>query len=247
MEKQDVIPAGSQPLKDEETTVETPPEPEAAPEPEGKLLGKFESPEDMAAGYSELEKVLGRQSAELSQLRQQAEKQAPAPAQEQEPPQDFVGARGVIEKQIEEGELSISEGLTKLSALTQQETEFQLEEKFAAYDEKRAATEQYDNFVGANPDFLEYEQQGALNEEMAANPMHDKFSAYYAVKAKVDTASAYEKGKEEALKLAKGADGTKSVLSKPGVTAREPVKPQKGLSDSDKVSGMMAALAAARS
>lgn len=254
MKKDGVIPAGSQPLdKTQETTAPkeseqktTQPEETKSEESDGKLLGKFKSPEELAASYSELEKVLGRQSAELNHLRNRVEESSAEPDEPPAPPEDFEQARADIEKLIDDGELSVSEGLTKLAAITKQETEYQLEAKFADFEQKREAKEQYNQFLNNNPEFLDYEEQGLLDAEMQKNPMHDKFSAFFAVKGKMEAQALYEKGKEEALKLAKGADGTRSVLAKPGGAAREPVQPQKGLSDSDKVSGMLAALAAAR-
>lgn len=250
MSKQDVMPAGSQSPnanKAEEQT-EQPEGTQGEPKPTEKLLGKFESPEEMAKSYTDLEKTMGRQKSELGDLRKQVEQQAfeAKALQDASPPQDFEGARAMIEQKIDDGEMSVTEGLTQLSVLTQQETAAQMEEKFAAYDEKRTANDQYSQFIGSNPDFIEMEESGMLAEEMRGNPMHDKFSAFHAVKGRMESQAAYEKGKEEALKIAKGADGTRSVLAKPGGSSRDVVAPQKGMNEGDKVSGMMSALQAAR-
>ncbi len=248
MAKQDVIPAGSQPPQEETTETKADNISDNATEPE-KLLGKFNSPEEMATSYKELEDTLGRQGSELGNLRKQMEAMNEDKAVvEADTGQvsDFAEMKSVIETKVEEGEISVSEGMSQMAEITQQQTAAQMEEKFAAYDEKRSAEGQYEKFINENPEFLEMEESGALNEVMQQNPMHDKFSAFYAVKGKAESDAAYERGKEEALKIAKGADGTKSVLSKPGSNSRDVTKPQKGMNDSEKVSGMMSALAAAR-
>jgi len=245
----DAIPAGSQPPQEEITETKADNTSDNAKESE-KLLGKFNSPEEMAASYKELEGTLGRQGSELSNLRKQVEAmnedRAVVETETGQQMPDFAEMTALIETKVEEGELSVSEGMAQMAEITQQQTAAQMEEKFAAYDEKRSAEGQYEKFINDNPDFLEMEESGALEEVMRQNPMHDKFSAFYAVKAKAESDAAYERGKEEALKIAKGADGTRSVLSKPGSSSRDIPKPQKGMNDSERVSGMMAALAAAR-
>lgn len=249
MTKQDVIPAGSQPLQVETTETKADNTTDNATKPE-KLLGKFNSPEEMATSYKELEDTLGRQGSELGSLRKQMEAmnedRAIVEAETGEQMPDFAEMKSVIETKVEEGEITVSEGMSQMAEITQQQTAAQMEEKFVAYDEKRSAEGQYEKFINENPEFLEMEESGALNDVMRQNPMHDKFSAFYAVKAKAESDAAYERGKEEALKIAKGADRTRSVLSKPGSNSRDITKPQKGMNDSEKVSGMMSALAAAR-
>lgn len=248
----DVIPTGSQPPKEEipEGTTDNKPDNKPDDTVSEKLLGKFNSPEEMATSYKELEDTLGRQGTELGSLRKQigAMSADKAEAEEQlgQPLPNFEELRSTIEDKVEEGEISVSEGMTQMAALVQQETEAALEDKFTAYDQKRSADDQYNKFIDTNPDFLEMEQNGALADEMATNPMHDKFSAYFAVRAKIDATAAYEKGKEDTLKISKGAEGTRLVLSKPGGEAREVVAPKKGMNDSDKIAGMMSVLQVAR-
>ena len=252
MAKQEVMPAGSKSPNADKATEQTETKADTSKQddtkPAEKLLGKFESPEELAKSYTELEQLAGRQKSELGDLRTkvaQADEEKTA-MEEANPPQDFVGAKALIERRIEDGEMSVAEGLTQLSALTQQESETRMEEKFAAYDSERTANDQYSQFIGSNPDFLEIEESGQLAEKMRTNPMHDKFSAFHEVKADMRETAAYEKGKEEALKIAKGADGTRSVLAKPGGSSRDVAAPQKGMNEGDKVSGMMSALQAAR-
>lgn len=255
MSKQEVMPAGSQsPNANKEETVppagETPKSGNDDKDVAGKLLGKFESPEDLAKSYAELETTLGRQKSEIGDLRkklQEVEQNISAsPNEPAEPPTDFEVLRQEVQQKVEDGELSIGEGLAKMSEITKQETAADMEQKFAEYDKKRTAEEVYSDFVDSHPDFLEMEQQGIIDQEMATNPMHDKFSAYWAAKAKVEAEAAYKRGQEEALKLARGADGTRQVLKGSGGTAREVPTARKGMPESERTAGMMAALQAAR-
>lgn len=221
---------------------------EGAGNDDGKILGKFKTPEDMAASYQELETKLGEQKNEIGALRKKVEDAAAIPPADEtkEPPKDFDAARTEIQDKIEGGEMSVPEGLKLLGDLTREQTAMELEQKFAEYDSERSAKEMYNSFINDNPDFLELDQSGALDAEINNNPMHDKFSAYFALKGQQQAEAAYEKGKEDALKLARGADGTRSVLSNPGSGAREAPKPQKGMGESEKVNGMLSALAASR-
>lgn len=213
---------------------------------EGIILGKFETPEALAESYQNLEKTLGSQKSELGALRNQVA-QLSKPVEDKPVDTNFASARSVVEKQIEDGELSLSDGLSKLSTLTQQETEATMEQKFATYDENRSASDAQADFIAANPGFEGLRASGALEEEMRTNPMHDEVSAYYAVKGRADTEAAFEQGKDEALKLAKGADGTKTVLNGNGQAARDFVQPKKGMNHTQKIDGMLGALSKARS
>ena len=238
----DQIPSGSMPPEKGQASEET-----TAPvekKDDGPILGKFKTPEDLAAAYTELEQTLGRQRQEIGDLRQQTQVQVPDDAGPE--PIDFGGERETIQNKIEDGDISLAEGLEQLSSLAQQETAAQMEQKFEEYDQKKTADNMYQEFVNSNPGFIEMDQNGMLAEEMKTNPMHDKFSAYFAVKGKQDAQAAYEKGQEEALKLAKGADGTRSVLAEPGNQPRAPIAPKKGMGEQDKVAGMIAALKSSR-
>lgn len=218
---------------------------------DGKILGKFETPEDLEKAYSDLENKMSQQANEIGKLRKQAKEtsaalQAKEKEKNSEPPKNYEEARAQIEDKVESGELSVTEGMTMIGELTREQTSAEMESKFEDYDRKRSADDMYSNFIHDNPDFLQMDESGALDDVVAKNPMHDKFSAYLLLKGQQDAQDAFEKGKEEALKLAKGADGTRSILQNPGAAAREAPKPKKGMSESDKVNGMMAALASAR-
>ena len=62
MPKQEVMPSGSA-LPDKEENAED--------KGGEKLLGKFDTPEDLAKGYTELETLLDKQGGEVGELRKQ--------------------------------------------------------------------------------------------------------------------------------------------------------------------------------
>lgn len=216
---------------------------------EGTILGKFKTPEDLERAYTELENKMSQQTNEIGQLRKQAKDASTAPKEkekEAEPPKDYDDARSQIEEKVESGEISVAEGMAMIGEITREQTSAELESRFEDYDRKRSADEMYSNFINQSPEFLQMDESGALDDVIAKDPMHDKFSAYLLLKGQQDAQDAFEKGKEEALRLSKGADGTRSILSKPGSTSREAPKPKKGMSERERVDGMMAALENAR-
>lgn len=216
---------------------------------DGKILGKFKTPEDLAKAYADLEAKMSKQSNEIGKLRKLTEQSQKPPQDEKkntEPPKNYDEAKAQIEEKVESGELSVTEGMTMIGELVREQTADELEQKFDEYDRKRSADEMYSKFINDNPDFLQMDESGALDDVIAQNPMHDKFSAYLLLKGQQEAQSAFEKGKEEALKLAKGAEGTRSILQNPGTAAREAPKPKKGMSESEKINGMLAALSSVR-
>lgn len=247
MKDENVMPAGSMPPEKQEgkATESKPGTGDGDGGGDKKILGKFKDAEEMESAYSHLEQTLGRQRQEIGDLRATVEDLSSANQPEVEEV-DYAAQRGEIEAKIEDGEMSVSEGLRALADIAKQETELNMEAKFGEFERKRNINEAYDRFLTENPDFSSYEESGEIAEEMRKDPMHDKFSAFFAVKARADAANAFEKGKEEALKLASGADGTRSVLSKPGTHARDVVQPKRGMPENERVNGMLGALAAAR-
>lgn len=218
-----------------------------------KLLGKFATAEDLAEGYTELEGLLDKQGTEVGDLRtQNAELQKNAKGDtepdtvDDENTTSFADQEKEILGKIDAGDMELAEGLAKITELTRAATTAELEGKFTDYDNQREAQERYDDFIGANPLFQELEASGKLDEVINNNPIHDKFSAYWALKAELDATEAYRKGQEEALKIAKGADPTTLVLGGPGGQSRETPTPKRGMSQGDQASGMMAAMQASR-
>lgn len=215
-----------------------------------KLLGKFDTPEDLAKGYTELETLLNKQGTEVGDLRKQnaelSAKKEPVKEKGGEDTKSYSDREKEILENIDKGDVELAAGMAELMSLTREETTKEMETKFSAHDDKRAAQDLYDDFVEDNPLFSELKTAGKLAEVMKTNPMHDEFSAYFAVKAELDAASSFEKGQEEALKISKGADGTRRVLGDTGSQNRDAPVPKKGMSQSEQAGGMLAAIQASR-
>ena len=242
MPKQEVMPSGSA-LPNKEDNVDD--------KGGEKLLGKFDTPEDLAKGYTELETLLDKQGGEVGDLRKQVtelSKTAEKPAEDKAgtPDDSFADKERSILERIDKGDIELATGMAELMSLTREETKREMETKFTDHDQKREAQDLYDDFVEDNPLFQELKAAGKLAEVMKTNPMHDEFSAFFAIKAELDATSSFEKGQEEALKIAKGADGTRRVLNDPGNQNREAPTPKKGMSQGEQAGGMMAAMQAAR-
>lgn len=219
---------------------------------DGKILGKFETPDDLATAYTNLEKEFGQKRDEVGQLRQQNEEltaaqQAAADKANAQPDVDFDAASADIQKKIEDGDLSLTDGMNQLMKITHDRTLNETEAKIADYDKEKSAQEMYDGFLKDNPLYTELDEAGELDAAIQANPMHDKFSAYYAIKAERDAKAAADAAREETLKLANGAAGSQVLLDGNGQGARDFVQPRKDLSPSEKLTGMQQALARARS
>jgi hypothetical protein len=259
---ENAIPAGSLPPEQNEG--------KAAPSPEtgneAPILGKFKSAEEVIPAYQNLEKELGRKGDELGMLRKQNEmlmnlvqNQGASPnaqAQSQEAPPDFDKGLNEAYSQIESGDLSLAEGLKRVSDLTAAKTAAQVRQEYARMDSERSAKSLQEQFQREHPDFQEALQSGELAALRAQQPMHDNFSAYWAWKATQSQAvaeqrakEAFEKGRTEAANLAAGANATGRVLGRSGSEARQTnTTTTQGLpaTEADKLTGMLGALRSAR-
>jgi len=185
------------------------------------LAGKFKTPEEMEQGYTNLEQKLGEQGEEVSTLRKQTQylteqlesgKQA---AQEEggQAGEDYNAKLQDIQNQIEEGELSVSEGLAKTSEITAAMATDQAMTKFHETQQQQAVEASKQKFAEDNPDFFELQKQGELEKVKSQYPgLHDDFSAYFQLKANQEAQAAYERGKQEMAKIAEGDKGTQKVL-----------------------------------
>ena len=244
MDEEKVMPAGAMP-----------PEPKPEPEPEPvKYAGKFESPDELASAYSELEKKLGEQGQELGTQRamnqtllqqlQQGQGQAKTPPTEPEAEAiDYDAQMQELMNAVEEGDLSIGEALMKSAQLSAQIAERNALSKYEEINNQRTLQQTQQHFLEANPDFLALQQTGALDSVKKQFPgLHDDFSAYYALKA--DHAAQQAAQKQETARIAQGDVRTEKVLQKPGTQAKNIGKKQGKMSDHDIKQSMLAQLAA---
>ena len=256
----DDMPAEPVEAEPEETTIEPDPEPE---EPV-LLAGKFKDVDELEKSYSELSTKLGDQGNRLGQaeeersllLKQLETMQGAAQAAPGEPDKvvAFDQQLEVISQQIEDGELSIGDGMkqtAKVSALMAQDETvkgIKAEQQQSDIDQSRQA------FTEANPDFFELQASGELELIKAQLPgFHDDVSAYYAAKtnaavAGLETAKAegIEIGKAEMAKIAGGDSNTTKVLQSGGKTAEQIGRKTSSMKPNEIRESGMAALQRAR-
>lgn len=235
-------------------------EPQQQPGKDGdKTPDKFKgkTPEQIAEMYTNLEKKMGDQSKELGELRKMVKDMGSAQQnqvdqgnQSQAQADDFMTQMQAIQEQVENGEIDVAEGLAKTNELTLQQANRQFDQRLQEYDQSRTAQELQQEFSSKHPDFTELRDNGALDEVIQANPMHDEFSAYFEYKwnetqKAIDAAK--EEGRQEAQKLAEGAEQQRTILSKPGATVRQAQQRQTGpLSEPQIVQGQLEAMKRAR-
>jgi anti-sigma28 factor (negative regulator of flagellin synthesis) len=215
------------------------------------ILGKFKSSDDLAKSYTELEKKLGEQGARtkhLTDLLLQSQKSAkPEPAVQGPTYEQQIGE---IQQRIENGEISVSEGVVMSNNLTAEYAAKRATERMDKTLREREVQKERESFLESNPDFEELRQSGVLDKVKRNMPnLHDDFSAYYALKAEqnrlaVEAArkQGIELGKTEAARIAEGDRRTKKVLQKPGVSAAEIGRPEGKANPSDIKKSMLEAL-----
>lgn len=257
------IPAGSVPNNSETPTSKSDGETTQASESTGtstqstiKIGDKeYGSPEELAKAYTSLEKKLGSQGSEVGELRKQnqllmrqmeqaLDKQKATETQQQAPKTDYEALMADIKTKVDSGDLSIEEALFQSNQITAQMAEeraLSKAEQFMSQQlQQRDAQSIQKDFLKENPDFLELQQSGALEQVKASNPLHDDLSAYYALQAQ----QAYERGKMEQAALKEGAARTDKVLTKPGSTIRQENK-KRPSNPSEMKKAMLAALQSA--
>lgn len=213
---------------------------------------EYASPEALAEAYANLESKLGEQGNELGTERAaknaaleeldglratQAEKAEKSPEGD-----NYETQLAGIYKQLNDGDLSVEEALQQSNALTAEMAATKaIQEATQSFEntlQDRDAKAIQDDFLKAHPDFAELRDTGKLAAIKQQSPMHDDFSAYFAFKEAV----AFEKGKEEAAKLAAGDEGTKTVLTKAGESIQKENIPKTPLSDAETEDSMLKAM-----
>jgi hypothetical protein len=245
----DGILIGDQGLPDTDNPIEEAPEAPEQEEPETLLAGKFKNVGDLEKSYSELSSKIGEQGNRLGEMEKDKSflmnQLEGLQAKNQEAPidqgkaDDFDAQLGLISKQVEDGDLSIGEGMQQTAKISAQMA--QTETVKGLKQEQDAATIEHSKrtFADSNPDFFEMQQAGVLDEVKGKLPgFHDDISAYYAIKAEQATASVesaraegVELGKAEMAKIAGGDSNTQKVLQGGGKSAESigrkagPMKP----------------------
>lgn len=235
MKDKDVMPAGAMPPEKEVAE-----EVEETPEP---ILGKFNSSDELATAYTELEKKLGEQGSELGSQKQmnamlleqmqtrQAQDQTPA-TEEEVDDFNYEASMSEIAKGVEEGDIPIEQALVQASNLAAENATRSALSQYEQMTAKQQQAKAQDQFLTDHPDFLELQKSGQLEAVKQTLPgMHDDFSAYFAFQAEKALADA--QAKQELEKIAQGDERTSKVLNKPGAKAKDIGKPKKGMSPAE--------------
>lgn len=215
---------------------------------------EYESPEALAEAYQSLESKLGEQGTELGDLRatnralaeqmETIKRDAEQREEAGKPPAEgnFEDQLAGIYKQLNDGDITVEEAMQQSNSLTAemaaQKAIDQATQTFENTLQERDATAIQDQFLKDHPDFAELRDTGKLEAIKQQSPMHDDFSAYFAFKE----AMAFEKGKEEAAKLAAGDEATKTVLTKPGESIQQENIPKTPLSEGEAQDSMLKAM-----
>ena len=237
-----------------------------------KGADKFEgkSRDDVIKSYASLETKIGEQGEELGKTRSDLKDSQAAQqkmsgrieamegmgkptAKEEKPARDFDKDLSKITKQIDKGEIELSEGIRQSSEITRERTLDEARGIYAELDQEREASRTIDDFKKQNADFEELRASGMLDAVRRQNPMHDDFSAYYALKAQqaagvqaTAVEEAYQKGLTEKQSLAEGVNVTDGVLKKPGSEMRQTTTPQGPMTGQQRRESMLAALKRSR-
>lgn len=210
---------------------------EKAPE---LILGKFKTPDEVAKAYQELESAHGRQSSEVGDLRKQNDlllqavaggkgtQQQQVPNQQQQSVEpDYDAQMAAIQKQLDEGDISVTEALKAAAEISAQKGAQLASTKIMTAQKQEKIQAVQKDFLDQNPDYAQFVNSPDLQAYMAKNPLHDQFSAYFAWKADqnaaaVETAkkTGFEEGKSAVEKLAQGSEAARNVISGQGAAVR---------------------------
>lgn len=181
---------------------------------------------------------------------------------------DYDAELAAIDRKLEKGDIDLSQARAmerklnearfseQVLAFKEQVSQQAATERQATAEQAKAAAEQAkvdalaDQFIKANPDFLELQESGEIADFLKQNPLHDNVSAYYALKAqKADAAHKAEldaavKAAEE--KVRKDFAAKQSAKTLTGSTSSPPAAPNgpdPELANPEKYGGINAVLA----
>jgi len=221
-----------------------------------KYAGRFNSIEELEKGYDALNSQQGSRGNELGALqtqiteqnRQMAELISNQSQQPQAPQRDLESERMAIGTQMDDGDLSIPEGLAQLRKLDALENEGvmqgQMQQMQDTFNQQLAERDQdvvTNRFHEANPDFLQLQQSGELQKVIDTNEfIGDEYQAYLTLQAQ----NAFTKGKDEAASEIDGSAPAAAVSSNAGSQMRNetPAQPQGRMTDANNLESGLAAL-----
>ena len=254
MDKNNVVPSGSISVLDfdqapaddgQGNATAREPDNQGAINEQRMFAGRFKSPDELEKSYISLEQKLGKHGEELGMLRgqnqqlmemlksQQAGQQQAQPSAGQEDKiASIVEAYGKLDF-LEDPDAASKGANLLLQAIraTKDEVMSEAQNKFSSILTEKEAEKLRTRFIEENPDFVEMQNQGVFQSMKTKNPLHDDFSAYYALKsAKAsEQIAALQAQLDEAKRIANlagGDSGTAKVYTKPGGEIAAKSKPR---------------------
>jgi hypothetical protein len=212
----------SEPEEAVDEVVEAPAEPEKPKEDDNiKRLEKM---------LQDSKSMVGRQSNEIGELRKKLEELG-KPKEPEGPNADEQIAQ--IMRQMDEGEVTINEGMRQVLALNSQLTASQVMGELSKQRQHEKAMEVQNKFLKENPDFNEVVDSGQLQPYLDADPLADEYVAYKEWKKdqkiaalEAEYQAKIQAAKEEGAKLAKGAQKAGQVIGKQGASP-QPTRPNR--------------------
>lgn len=180
------------------------------------------------------EKFQGKQTSEIGELRDAVKTMAEqnrllmeklsaeTPAQQDGDPYNSAVAK--LETDVEEGRITPTEFTKLIAELNQTKTE-QIVQSALQQSQKATAQQSVEQqYLDTNPDFSDLKAQGIMDRIIQQNPIHDNVSAYEFYKrleaqaeAESLKAEVASLKKAQAASISAGKEGTRKVLSQPGV------------------------------
>jgi len=200
---------------------------------DGKLAGKYDSPEELESGYKNLEASFGEQGTELGESRktialltgqlEESNAANTATTEEKVDAVDYDKEINNIQTQIEAGEMTVVDGLAKTSRLTADMATKNSLDLFKQSQSQNALENSRNAFADKHPEFFEVRDKGLLDAIIKESPypeLMDDMSAFLLYDSSQKEAAAFEKGRAEIADIKKGADEAAAVLA--GEASDEP-------------------------
>ena len=167
--KENETPYGSEPVGSTDNSVMEPEEETAVPEaPKEEPVEAPKEKPQQDSNVAKLEKMLkdsqsmiGKQSSEIGALRSQLESFGKKDA-----PQDDQDRVSKIMQQMDEGDISISEGMRQVLAINSQTTASQVMSELSKQRQEEETARMQKEFFDKNPDYQTVIESGELNKYM---------------------------------------------------------------------------------
>lgn len=155
--------------------------------------------------HPRFQQLIGK-NKELEKSLQEMQEQMQAMAKQSAPEgegSDLESQFAEVSRQLEDGDISMSEALTKQRELIESSSQQRIETIMQEQQRQADAARIQERFLADNPDFEELKNSGDLEAIVQTNPLHDMLSAYYAHKAETAQKESEKQVKEAVAKAVK--------------------------------------------